>query len=80
MQGKFILIAALLATALASDDIFLGEVHYPGFVPLSDDGDDMFYWLFLSRSNPTEDPLVLWLTGGPGCSSELAIFYENGPF
>jgi serine carboxypeptidase-like clade 4 len=27
-----------------------------------------------------EDPLVLWMTGGPGCASELALFYENGPF
>ncbi|MBA0629932.1 hypothetical protein Godav_002073, partial [Gossypium davidsonii] len=27
-----------------------------------------------------EDPVVIWLTGGPGCSSELALFYENGPF
>jgi cathepsin A (carboxypeptidase C) len=23
---------------------------------------------------------VIWLTGGPGCASELAVFYENGPF
>jgi cathepsin A (carboxypeptidase C) len=22
----------------------------------------------------------MWLTGGPGCSSEVAVFYENGPF
>ena len=24
--------------------------------------------------------MVMWLTGGPGCGSELALFYENGPF
>ena len=39
----------------------------------------MFYWLFPSRSDPDKDPLVIWLTGGPGCSSELAVFVENGP-
>ncbi|KAE8705339.1 Serine carboxypeptidase-like [Hibiscus syriacus] len=27
-----------------------------------------------------KDPVVIWFTGGPGCSSELAVFYENGPF
>ena len=27
-----------------------------------------------------QKPLVIWLTGGPGCSSELSIFFENGPF
>lgn len=39
----------------------------------------MFYFFFESR-NSQEDPVVIWLTGGPGCSSELALFYENGPF
>ncbi|XP_055810737.1 serine carboxypeptidase-like [Solanum dulcamara] len=39
----------------------------------------MFYFFFESRSNK-DDPIVMWLTGGPGCSSELALFYENGPF
>jgi hypothetical protein len=24
-----------------------------------------FYWLFESRGNPSTDPLVVWLTGGP---------------
>jgi len=40
----------------------------------------LFYWFFESQSAPETDPLVLWMTGGPGCSSELAVFYENGPF
>ncbi|XP_065897505.1 uncharacterized protein [Dysidea avara] len=43
-------------------------------------GVHLFYWFFESRSNPSTDPLVIWLTGGPGCSSELALFVENGPF
>ncbi|XP_065866227.1 serine carboxypeptidase-like [Euphorbia lathyris] len=39
----------------------------------------MFYFLFESRTSKS-DPVVIWLTGGPGCSSELALFYENGPY
>ena len=34
-----------------------------------------------SRSRTADaDPLLLWMTGGPGYSSELAAFVENGPF
>lgn len=40
----------------------------------------MFYWIFQSRGKPDTDPVVLWLTGGPGCASEVALFYENGPY
>ncbi|KAF9593469.1 hypothetical protein IFM89_023286 [Coptis chinensis] len=39
----------------------------------------MFYFFFESR-NSKKDPLVIWLNGRPGCSSEMAVFYENGPF
>ncbi|OIW05826.1 hypothetical protein TanjilG_23612 [Lupinus angustifolius] len=39
----------------------------------------MFYYFFESRTSK-DDPVVIWLTGGPGCSSAIALFYENGPF
>ena len=53
-----------------------------GFIPIDTDSQDhdIFYWLIKSRQNQEIAPLVIWLTGGPGCSSEVGIFYENGPW
>ena len=51
-----------------------------GLVTVDEHDDDIFYWVFQSRQTPSTDPLVLWLTGGPGCASEVALFYENGPY
>uniref|UniRef100_A0A453HVT2 Uncharacterized protein n=1 Tax=Aegilops tauschii subsp. strangulata TaxID=200361 RepID=A0A453HVT2_AEGTS len=35
---------------------------------------------FEFRRHKKEDQVVIWLTGGPGYCSKLALFYENGPF
>eukprot|EP00898_Chlorokybus_atmophyticus_P003175 jgi/Chlat1/3859/Chrsp26S00302 len=55
--------------------------QYTGYFKLDRTHDArMFYYYFESRGDPAKDPLVLWMTGGPGCSSSLAVFYENGPW
>ncbi|KAI4304702.1 hypothetical protein MLD38_040176 [Melastoma candidum] len=54
--------------------------HHAGYFRLPNTkGARMFYFFFESR-NRKQDPVVIWLTGGPGCGSEIALFYENGPF
>ncbi|KAE8704853.1 Serine carboxypeptidase-like 18 [Hibiscus syriacus] len=40
---------------------------------------EFFYYFTESERNPAEDPLLLWITGGPGCSSLSGFFFEIGP-
>ncbi|KAL5074989.1 hypothetical protein RYX36_013973 [Vicia faba] len=41
----------------------------------------LFYYFAESETHPSSNPLVLWLNGGPGCSSlGVGAFSENGPF
>ena len=76
-------LALLLALpcALTAYDWPDNVTQHKGFIEVDKKNEVFyFYWFFESRSAPSTDPLVVWLTGGPGCSSELALFGENGPF
>lgn len=55
--------------------------HYSGYVTIDENhGKKLFYYFVESERNPKQDPVVLWLNGGPGCSSFDGFVYEHGPF
>ncbi|VFQ89535.1 unnamed protein product [Cuscuta campestris] len=79
-------------TAAAAKDLVTGKLpgqtaavgfkHYAGYVTVNKtNGRALFYWFFESLTLPREKPLLLWLNGGPGCSSVgYGESQEIGPF
>ncbi|KAK9220211.1 hypothetical protein WN943_008859 [Citrus x changshan-huyou] len=56
--------------------------QYSGYVTVDpEDGRSLFYYFVESPQNSSSKPLVLWLNGGPGCSSfGDGAMMELGPF
>ncbi|KAF9579777.1 hypothetical protein BGW38_003836 [Lunasporangiospora selenospora] len=60
---------------------------YAGHIPIRSWQQDgfhgeasMFYWFFPAINPKVKDPpLIIWLQGGPGSSSMIGLFFENGP-
>jgi cathepsin A (carboxypeptidase C) len=57
----------------------LPSAWYSGYIPASMTK-RLHYVYVESLGNPSTDPVVIWLNGGPGCSSMLGAFSELGPF
>lgn len=60
----------------------VGFQHYSGYVTVDEKKQRaLFYYFAEAEIQPASKPLVLWLNGGPGCSSlGVGAFSENGPF
>jgi carboxypeptidase C (cathepsin A) len=56
-------------------DMYSGYLDVPNSL-----GKSLHYVFVESQNNPKTDPLLLWLNGGPGCSSMDGFVYENGPY
>ncbi|KAL2537521.1 Serine carboxypeptidase-like 40 [Forsythia ovata] len=56
--------------------------QYAGYVNVDEkNGRSLFYYFAEAAEDPSSKPLILWLNGGPGCSSlGMGAMEELGPF
>ncbi|XP_060775336.1 lysosomal protective protein [Neoarius graeffei] len=53
--------------------------QYSGYLTVAGNK-HLHYWFVESQKEPVSSPVVLWLNGGPGCSSLDGLLTEHGPF
>jgi vitellogenic carboxypeptidase-like protein len=81
-------VQSIPANLLTNTSLNLNVRSYAGYAT-ADTNAQLFYWFFesqkfhpeLSRDSTAiaNTPLAIWLNGGPGASSSLGLFLENGP-
>lgn len=54
------------------------DLRYISIDGNTESGKNLFYYFVSSERSPEKDPVVLWLNGGPGCSSFDGFVYEHG--
>jgi carboxypeptidase D len=73
---------AVNGTAIPDVDFDVGE-SYAGLMPISkaaNESRQLYFWFFPSENTEASDEILIWLNGGPGCSSLEGLLQEIGPF
>ena len=61
---------AVNGSAIPDVDFDVGE-SYAGLMPISDakNASELYFWFFPSTNPSAKNEILIWLNGGPGCSS-----------
>lgn len=68
-----------LITSLPGADFTIPFAQYSGYLTGAP-GKMLHYWFTESQRDPASDAIILWMNGGPGCSSLDGFLAELGPF
>ncbi|KAF8075840.1 peptidase S10 serine carboxypeptidase [Lyophyllum atratum] len=52
---------------------------YTGYLDVDAGAKHLFFYFFESRRSPDKDDVMMWINGGPGCSSAMGLLMELGP-
>jgi carboxypeptidase C (cathepsin A) len=91
MFSLLVVFTATLRAAIDADEVTslpgwsgsLPSKMYSGYIQVPGDAGSKYYHYFFTEAevnNPKDAPVALWLNGGPGSSSLIGFFTENGQY